>query len=270
MNSAPHRTYFSPGLVPKPMTVVLCCLLLLSFEKALLAKPISFDDGHIRFDAPDDFTPLTPDEIAKKFPMKNGTMNAIGNANRGISISYSLTSNAVRPEQLDDLKNALTGYFHKLMPNAEWVKDDYVDLNGTRWIILETITPTAVGKIHNLEIATSYRGVMLVFNFNAAEEEFDANRDHLWACLHSVTITGESSLSAAPISPAVPVSADQEVARGQAALREGHLDLAYEAFGAALIIEPGKPEALAGQREVEAAKQALQKTAAPANTNAAP
>jgi len=85
-----------------------------------------------------------------------------------------------------------------------------------------------------------------------------------------VTITGESSLSAAPISPTVPVSADQEVARGQAALREGHLDLAYEAFGAALIIEPGKPEALTGQREVEAAKQALQKTAAPANTNAAP
>jgi hypothetical protein len=222
------------------------------------AATVSLDDGNITFEPPPGFTELTPDEIARKFPMRNGPLHAFGDETRGASISYAITQNAVPPDHLPELRQALTSIMMRIMPNLEMVKSDFIKINDQRWVILETITPAADQKIHNIEIATPYRGVMLILNFNSDERLFSSYRDELWASLQSVKIKDNAAAQAdLPSSREAPVSADQEVARGKEALSRGDLNFAREAFRAAILLDPTNSAATAALNQLDARSDQL-------------
>jgi hypothetical protein len=163
------------------------------------AKEIDFAGG-VTFNAPDEFTPLTPDEVAAKFPQRSGPLEAIGNESRDVSISYSLTATAVQPEQLADLKNALTTMLPKLRPGLQFITNVFVEINGTKWIEMESVLPEGGQKIHNIQLMTSYEGKLLAFNFNSTVPLFDSYKDKLNASINSITITRPPAAGPGPAS----------------------------------------------------------------------
>ena len=225
----------------------LCLGFLLLSLACAVAREVEMDHGNITFEAPEDFTPLNEAEMAVKFPFRNGPIEAVGNDTRAVSISYKLTRNAVRPEQLSELKDALTVEMGKLAPDLQWIKNDFIEINGTKWIYLENTTQGLDQRIHNIEIATSYRGVMVVINFNSTTKLFDSYQEKLQASLHSVKIRDNSS-AFPPLNDSMPSpgSADEQVQHGQAAVRESDMAGAEKAFQAALRLNPKLASAALG------------------------
>ena len=147
------------------------------------------DSGNITFDVPDDFTPLTPDEIDLKFPHRNGPIEAIGNAKRGVTVSYAITQTRLQPDQLPDLEAAMETNLPKLAPGLQWIKKDTETINGTPWAYFEFITQTPEGGlIHNMELFTSYRGLLVILNFNSTSKLFADYETGLRAAVQSIKI----------------------------------------------------------------------------------
>jgi hypothetical protein len=196
-----------------------------------------------------------------------GLAALLSGASSAIADVFSLDGNGVTPEQLPELRAALTSMMTRLIPNLQIVKSDFIDINAHRWVILETLTPSRDRKIHNIEIATSYRGVMLTFNFSAESTVFDTVQDQLQTSLQSVKINDAApNPSSLPSTTAAPVTADQEVARGQAAIARGDMPLAKEAFNAALLLDPNNAAARDGLKVVDA--QSTQPASDGLSTNA--
>ncbi len=164
--------------------VLLACL-------SASAKQEEMDSGNITFEAPDDFTPLTAKEIDVKFPRHNGPIEAVGSPTRGASISYTVTTNAVSSEQLDDFRQYMETTLPKLAPGMQWIAKDSRTINGTKWIYFEFTTPDPTGTvIHNIELFTSYHGVLTVLNFNVCARLFDSYEPKLREGVNSIKIRG--------------------------------------------------------------------------------
>jgi hypothetical protein len=147
------------------------------------------DFGNITFDVPDDFTPLTENEIALKFPNRNGPIEAIGNAKRGVTVSYVITKTPLRPDQLPDLEAAMETNLPKIAPSLQWIKKDTEVINGTKWVYFEFITQTPDGGlIHNIELFTSYRDFLTILNFNSTTKLFGVYEPGLRAAIQSIKI----------------------------------------------------------------------------------
>jgi hypothetical protein len=86
----------------------------------------------------------------------------------------------------------------KLIPGLQWIRKDFVEINGTKWIILESTTPTTDQPVHNIELVTSYHGQMLAFNFNSTVVQFATYGDKLKASMNSIIIHNNGGDSAAP------------------------------------------------------------------------
>ena len=162
------------------------------------AKPVAIDGGNITFNAPDAFAPLTQEQIDKKFPRQPGTMEAVGNESGTVTICYRVTENDLSPAELPDAQHGIADLLNRAAPGLQWIKNDIVEINGTKWIYFEMTSPAGEGQIHNIEITTSYHGKMFVMNFNSSSEDFDSNQAALRASLNSVKIRDGS------VTPALP------------------------------------------------------------------
>jgi len=170
------------------MNLLLCLGLFLMSLGVAVAKPVEMEGGNITFNAPDDFAPLTPDQIAKKFPQRNGPMDAVGNASGSVTICYQVTATDLQPGQLSEAQQGIGGMLGRVVPGIQWVKNDIVEINGTKWIYFEMTSAADQGEIHNIEITTSYHGKMFVMNFNSAAEDFDKYQGELRKSLNSVKV----------------------------------------------------------------------------------
>lgn len=179
---------------------LLAGLFFLSLD-VVTAKPVAIDGGNITFNAPDDFAPLTPEQIDKKFPRQTGTMEAVGNASGSVTICYRVTENTLRPEELPDAQRGIADMLSHAVPGLQWIKNDIVEINGTKWIYYEMTSAAGEGQVHNIEITTSYRGRMFVMNFNSSAQDFAAYQARLKASLDSVKI---GDVSTAPLPAAKP------------------------------------------------------------------
>jgi hypothetical protein len=155
----------------------------------LQGKPVEMDAGNITFNIPDDFTPLSAAEIDRKFPRRNGPLEAFGNDTRGVSICCTVSSQAVRPDQLPDLKAALENQLPKLTPGLQWIKKDIVEIKGTQWVCFEFTSQAADnGLIHNIMMITSNHGVMVAINFNSTAKLFGAYEQKLRDDIQTVQV----------------------------------------------------------------------------------
>lgn len=155
------------------------------------------DSGNITFNVPDEFTPLTDREIDTKFPRHTGSIDAIGNSTRGVTISYTVSQTVLKPDQLLDFKAALEAQLPKLTPGLIWIKKDVSEINGRKWIYFEFTTTTPDGGIiHNFMLITSYDGNVAILNFNATDRLFASYKTQLSSGIQSIKI--RNSVSATP------------------------------------------------------------------------
>lgn len=212
-------------------------LVLLLGATGALAKQVELDNGNVTVEIPDDFTALTEDEIAKKFPRQNNNaIEAYGNETREVNIVFSITKIATKPEDIPPMKDTTMAGYEKTF-KVQPIKNDLVEIHGTQWIYLEMTGQVEGQGMHNIQITTSYRGVMLCMSYNSSAQLFDADEGELRASVNSVTIKpGAAKLQ--PLPTDRPLTAEEEVQRGRMAIRDGNIDGAEEAFKNALSVNP--------------------------------
>lgn len=189
-------SFLPPNLSNHSMKYLFLGFFFLSLS-SVIAKPVELENDNITFDAPDDFTPLTQDEMARKFSPQHGPTGAVGDDTRGVTISYHLTDTALQPEQLPDAQKGIGQGLNQIV-QIKWIKNEIIEINGTKWICFEFISGANDKTIHNIELLTSYRGKLFVINFNASAPRFDAYQNELRASLDSIKIKDDPAAQSLP------------------------------------------------------------------------
>jgi len=136
------------------------------------AKTVSIPETGITFDAPEDFSPLTREELLDNFPGDPAPAYAIGNRERTCVIAYDLTSIKFPPEKLPEAKSYLESILPKQLQGLVWIRKELITIQSQQWIYFEGTQSGDDGAVHNILLFTSFRGRMLRISFNSNKEDF--------------------------------------------------------------------------------------------------
>ena len=156
---------------------------------SLVAKEVQVDSQNLIFQAPDNFTEFSPEMISVKFPSSRAPKHVIGTSSGTTCIAYDITQNAITPEQLPEAQQALTQTFDRVIPGIEWIQNKIIEKKGTKWVYLEMTSRAIDQDVHNIMLATSYKGQFLIFNFNSTKKEFPLYEEALRKSIDSIEVT---------------------------------------------------------------------------------
>lgn len=168
--------------------ILLGLLISFCFACTAHAEVFSLDEGGITFDAPQSFKPLPPELIAVKFPRGSAPRYVVGNKTGATTIAYDIKPHDMLESDVDDARVAFTRLFPGLIANLEWKKNETISISGRKWAILEMTSRAIDTDIYNIMLFTSYKGKMLVFNFNSTKKEFPHYEAALRNSINSITL----------------------------------------------------------------------------------
>lgn len=152
-------------------------------------RRVALFDGLVSFVPPPEFSRLSEEIIAAKFPEAKGPGIVYGNSRTTVSIAITYPPQRVlRPEQLPNFKSFMESFIEKQKKGIQWLRKEFIEINGQRWIHFEFISQAVDTKIHNHMYLTSMDERMLMFNFNATVEEYDKYKDALERSKDSIRI----------------------------------------------------------------------------------
>lgn len=169
------------------MSRILAILIVL-LSAVAQATTISIPDSGVSFDAPADFTPLTPAEIATKYPSSRAPQWVVGNSRRSTTIAYDLQQDRLTPSDLPKVKQAFEQVFERVIPGLQWKKRHIVRIQNQDWVWLEFTSQAVDTDIYNIMLATSREGRLLIFNFNSTKSEFPSVESILRRSIDSITV----------------------------------------------------------------------------------
>ena len=150
--------------------------------------PFSIPDGGVAFDAPDGFTQLSAEEIARKFPRSSSPGFVVGNERRTTTIAFDLKPQSVPRDKLNKAKNRFEQVFQRMIPGLVWKERKLISMQNQRWIYLELTSHAVDTDIHNIVLVTPHRDKALVFNFNSTKSEFPKMEAKLRESLQSIRL----------------------------------------------------------------------------------
>jgi hypothetical protein len=153
---------------------------------------ISLANNQISFLLPVGFTLMTPEEIALKFPNANRPQQVYANDRGTVAIAVTLSEVPLTPEQLPELQQVMESSLEQAQPELQWIERGFVEINGTQWLKLESITPALDTDIRNDMYFTSLNGQMIGFNFNSTVETDEAVRATLLQSRDSIQLQPQS------------------------------------------------------------------------------
>jgi hypothetical protein len=158
------------------------------------AKDVKMDNGAIVFQVPDAFTPLSEEEVRRKFPSANAPRSVMGNEARTVSVAFEL-KDALMPREkaveseLPNARDEFVRTFDRVIPGIRWIKQEIVEHGGRKWIHLELTSNAVDQDVHNIVRITFHEGKLLLFNFNSTKAEFPKYEQELRRCIDSVRVT---------------------------------------------------------------------------------
>ena len=169
----------------KAITSIIVFLSLASF---VFGETISFENGHITFEAPDGFKSV-PEEIIKiKYPRSGAPRYVIGNKSAETTIAYDLKPHDIPQDKIDEVRAAFTEMFPRMIPGLQWKENKTITLSGRKWGYLEMTSYAIDTDIYNIMLFTGYKGQMLLFNFNSTKEEFKKYEKALRKSIRTIKI----------------------------------------------------------------------------------
>jgi hypothetical protein len=145
-------------------------ILVLLFLPTLPVFAISVTD--IEFKAPEGFTPLSKEAIAKKWPSERAPGFAVGNTSNSTTIAYDVKPVRLPQDKLEELQVEFSKHFQDLIPDLEWKKNKIITLCGQRWLLLEMTSKDIKTDIYNILLMTGVDDELIAFNFNSTKEDF--------------------------------------------------------------------------------------------------
>ena len=152
------------------------------------AASFTIPGSTVSFEAPDDFTPLTQEEIAKKWLRAKPPAFVVGNARRTTTIAYDIRNQSVPEDQLEAGLEVFGRLFDRLVAGIVWKKREIAVIGGRRWIYLEMTSNAIDTDIYNILLSTPHEGKLVVFNFNSTKEDFPHVEASLRKAVNTVAI----------------------------------------------------------------------------------
>ena len=152
-------------------------------------RRVALYDGMVSFVPPQEFSRVSEEIISVKFPEAKGPGIVYGNSRTTVSIAITYPpQRALRPEQMPDFKSFMESFIEKQKKGLQWLRKEFIEINGQGWIHFEFISQAVDTKIHNHLYLTSMDERVLMFNFNATIEEYDGYKDALERSKDSIQI----------------------------------------------------------------------------------
>ena len=127
-------------------------------------------DGAIALLVPAGFEPMGEEMLGLKYPTANRPTEVLTNAAGSVNLAFNYTSNAVQPEQIEELLPTLKQMMDAAYPEARWNRSEVERREGRPFAVLDLWTPALDTGIRNIMVATSVGGRFLLVSFNATDE----------------------------------------------------------------------------------------------------
>lgn len=170
----------------KNLLLPLLCSLALAFPAR--AEQFSIPGSGVTFDAPEGFTSLSKDEIGIKFPKTSPPGLVVGNERRTTTIAYDLKPQFVPIEKLSEAKISTEKLMERMSPGIVWKERKIIEFQGQPWIYFEMTSHAVDTDIHNIMLATPWKGKLLIFNFNSTREEFPKLESRLKKSIQTIRL----------------------------------------------------------------------------------
>ncbi|MDO6708828.1 hypothetical protein [Photobacterium sp. 1_MG-2023] len=98
------------------------------------ANKVNIPGTSVVFDVPDDFKPLTQEEINIKWVRRNPPKWALGNENASTTIAYEYRGNDISKIEMPTLIKYMKDNMSRVVPGVEWKKSEVIDISGQKWV----------------------------------------------------------------------------------------------------------------------------------------
>jgi len=172
--------------------IVICCF---------IAQPISANervalgDGRVSFIPPTGFKQLTKKEIARKYFRGNPPQYVFANDTVSTTVAVTFSNAKVLPEQLSEYREAMEAMFPRLVPGLQWLKREFVVIDGRKWFHFEMTSYAIDTDIHNHLYSTSFDGKALIFGFNSTVKEYPKMKKVLEKSVQSIKLSEKDATS---------------------------------------------------------------------------
>ncbi|OWF67088.1 hypothetical protein [Yersinia alsatica] len=120
--------------------------------------------GKAYIDMPAEFTLMSKEMLATKYPQANAPQEAYAVGDGSVSFAFSDTNNAIPEGKLGDVVKMMKTQFAAFKPTLE-----EKDIDGRKAYILTMDTPAADGTIKNVMLLTTIDGKLAIATFNSTE-----------------------------------------------------------------------------------------------------
>ncbi|VXC78927.1 conserved hypothetical protein [Enterobacterales bacterium 8AC] len=143
----------------------------LFFTTSVMAEAVKVErvdvlDKKVSLNMPTTFSEMGKDVMKVKYPANNRPTQVYTNADTTVNIAFNYTANKIAENQLDVFSQQMKAMLANFSP-----KISKVDVNGQKAVMFDFITPAADTEIHNLMLAMSVDGRLLLTTFNTTKEE---------------------------------------------------------------------------------------------------
>jgi len=127
--------------------------------------------GKVSLKVPKMFSPMSKETLDIKYPATQRPTEVLSDSTSGVSIAFNHTKSRMQPDQIEEGYKSISKMFHNLYPSAKWIRNETITQNGSKFMVLELVTPAIDTKIHNIMYGTSVDGRFLLVAFNTTEEQ---------------------------------------------------------------------------------------------------
>lgn len=149
----------------------------LAFTKLNTSGPVAIPETGITFVPP---LGLQHDGSTSPFTLRSDDAST--------TVAVSVKNKDVSAVDIDKLKASFRRVLGKSVPNAEWLQDAIMEIEGRQWILLEMSSRAPGFDLHKLFVATSYRDKLLIYEVNATEDGFQRFQGTIWTSILSVNL----------------------------------------------------------------------------------
>ncbi len=137
-----------------------------AMAEAVKVEKIEVLDKRVSLNMPAAFTEMSKDDLKVKYPANSRPTEVYTNAENTVNFAFNYTVNKIAENQLDAFAEQMKQMLAQFSP-----KISKVDVNGQKAVMFDFVTPAADTEIHNLMLAMSVDGRLLLTTFNTTKEQ---------------------------------------------------------------------------------------------------
>jgi len=137
-----------------------------AMAEAVKVERIDVLEKRVSLNMPTTFSEMSKDVMKVKYPANNRPTQVYTNPETTVNFAFNYTVNKIADNQLDAFSQQMKSMLANFSP-----KISKVEVNGQKAVLFDFVTPAADTEIHNLMLAMSVNGRLLLTTFNTTKEQ---------------------------------------------------------------------------------------------------